>query len=236
LPTHTRSAALLITLLLALLNAPSARAGVLLSDNFDSYTLTTHWAEGSSYGNWLDQFNGFGTTQVVTSTNPRLQEKPKASTSASETHGALVTSTQSFPDFDASLKMKTVSQLRTGSAPNPWEMAWALWHYQSGNAFYYLILKTTGWEVGKEYVNTSGLQDQCFLSTGSAPTFALNTFYTIRIKQVANAITVWVNGSQLTSFTDASSCGVSPYTSGSLGLYTEDAQVQFDDVTVSSVP
>ncbi len=233
---RTRPVVLSLTLLLGLVAVPSTWAGVLLSDNFSSYTLNSPWAEGSTNGNWLDQFNGFGTTQVVTSTNPRLQEKPKTSTSASQTSAALVTSTSSFGDFDASLKMNTLAQLRTGSPPNAWEMAWVLWHYQSNNAFYYLILKTNGWEVGKEYTNTSGQQDQCFLSTGSSPTFALNTQYTTRVQQVGSTITVWVNGLQLTSFTDSSSCGVSPYTNGNLGLYTEDAKAQFDDISVSSVP
>ena len=58
----------------------------------------------------------YGTTIVVSvaSAGSRtLQEKPKASTSPGETHAGLVTSVARFGDMDATVRYKTVQQLRT---------------------------------------------------------------------------------------------------------------------------
>ena len=52
----------------------------------------------------------------------------------------------------------------------------------------------------------------------------------MRVRQVANTITVWVNGSQIVSFTDSQA----PYLRGTLGLYNEDSHVHFDDVLVKA--
>src|SRR5436853_5434791 len=74
---------------------------------------------------------------------------PKVSTRPGETHAALALSNTSFSgDFTFRGRVQTVKQLRTGSPPNPWECVWIVWNYQ-GDRFYYLSLKTNGWEIGK---------------------------------------------------------------------------------------
>ena len=118
-------------------------------------------------------------------------------------------------------------QLRTGSTPNAWEVGWVLWHYTDDTHFYYLALKPDGWELGKEDPAYPGAQR--FLRTASSPTFTVGSWHKVTVQQVANVITVSADGVALGSFTDLER----PYLSGRLGLYTEDAQVHFDDVTVN---
>jgi hypothetical protein len=124
--------------------------------------------------------------------------------------------------------MRTVRQLRTGSAPNPWEAAWALWHYTDNEHFYYVILKPNGWELGKEDPAYPGAQR--FLATGESP-FPIGPTYTVRVRQIGNVTTVWADGRQLVSFTD----NERPYRSGAIGLYNEDAEVEFDGVSVTDL-
>ena len=50
----------------------------------------------------------------------------------------------------------------------------------------------------------------------------------LRARQIGNTITVWGDGHRLTTFRD----GERPYFNGTIGLYTEDAAVDFSDVRV----
>ena len=157
-----------------------------------------------------------------------MTQTPKVATQPSVTHASLATSTTSFEDIDLTVRMRTVSQLRTGSAPNPWEVPWLLWHYTDNYHFYYVILKPNGWELGKEDPAYPGAQR--FLATGGG-SFAVGPWYTVRVRQVGNTMTVWANGTELVTFTD----NERPYASGRLGLYNEDSHVHFDDVVVRAV-
>jgi hypothetical protein len=213
------------------LAAPAGALGAsLLADSFDTYPVNTSWVDGSAHGNWTAVYNGYGVTKVVADASrvgTVLQEKPKSSTSPGETHAGLVRSNASFGNSDTTVLMKTVGQLRTPT-PNAWEVGWVLWHYTDDTHFYYFIPKPNGWELGKEDPAYPGAQR--YLATGSSPTFPVGRWYTVRVRQVSNAMTVWVNGVQVASFTDSQR----PYLSGSVGLYNEDSQVRFDALTVNA--
>ena len=222
-------------LLLAVVTAPlvgraNALGASLLSDGFEGYPVQVAWPDGSLHGLWTAVYNGYGTTNVVSDASAgskTLQEKPNASTSPGETHAGLVTSVARFGDMDATVRYKTVQQLRTPT-PNKWEVGWVLWHHTDDTHFYYFVAKPNGWELGKEDPAYPGAQR--YLATGSNVTFPIHTWYTVRVRQVASTITVWVNGTQIVSFTDTQR----PYTLGSVGLYNEDSQVRFDSVTVNA--
>jgi hypothetical protein len=128
--------------------------------------------------------------------------------------------------MDATVVATTVSQLRQGSPPNSWEVAWVFWHYTDNTHFYSLMLKSNGWELGKEDPAFPGAQR--FLATGSTPVFPIGVPYTVRVVQVQGQMVVYVNGVSLTSFTDTQT----PYLSGSIGLYCEDAHVTFGNVLI----
>lgn len=202
--------------------------GTLFADNFDELPLLTPWLDDSVVGGWTSVYNGYGVNDIELDGSQVLSEAPKVSTKASETHASLVVTSSTIGDFDATVRMKTVQQLRVNSAPNPWEVGWVLWHHTDDTHFYYFVPKPNGWELGKEDPAYPGAQR--YLVTASTPTFPVGPWYTVRIRQVGSTITVWVNGAQLTSFTDAQR----PYTSGHFGLYNEDSHVRFDDVTVQA--
>ncbi len=203
-----------------------ANAATLISENFEGYPIE-NWAESSIHSPWNVQFTGFGTAGIeMDQSNKVLYEKPQASTSLSETHASLVTTEQSYGDIDLSLRASTVQQLRTPT-PNAWETAWVMWHYTDNTHFYYLAMKTNGWELGKGDPAYGGAQR--FLATGSTPSFSVGTWYTVRVTQQGNVMSVWVNGQLLTSFTDTER----PYLSGAVGLYNEDSYVYFDDISIT---
>jgi hypothetical protein len=201
---------------------------VIFQENFESFRVGTGWTEGSVHGNWRDVSNGGGTTGIVLQQGSRvLHENTSVPYSVITSHSSLTVSTPSFNDLDLSLQLRTVAQLRS-SSPNPWEVAWVLWHYGDANHYYYVILKPNGWEIGKRDPAYPGYQR--FLATGATPSFTVGNWYNVRIRQVGGAISVWANGALLTSFTDSER----PYLSGSIGLSGQDAHVHFDNVIVSS--
>ncbi|GAC1387855.1 MAG: hypothetical protein NVSMB31_00860 [Vulcanimicrobiaceae bacterium] len=199
-----------------------------LSESWQQLPMLVPWVDGSTSGDWLARYDGYGKTQVVAAADltRALELSPKASIVPTETHAGLVTSVRSFTDVDAVVRMQTVEQLRT-PAPNTWETGWFLWHYQDDVHFYYVILKPNGWELGKE--DPAYPDAQRFLATGDSPHFPIGSTNTLRIVQVGPTITVSANGTVLTTFTD----GERPYTSGALGLYCEDARVHFGSVSAS---
>jgi hypothetical protein len=94
-------------------------------------------------------FQNSGDLQQPPSANRVLVLSPKASTRNAETHAAIALSNTVFSgDITFRGRVRTVKQLRTGSDPNPWESVWIVWNYNGGH-FYYVALKTNGWEIGK---------------------------------------------------------------------------------------
>src|SRR5207253_287279 len=163
-------------------------------------------------------FSGYGCVKAVTDGFKEfLQQAPAASQSPAETHSSLALGPSFAAPFTYSVNMKTVAQLRQGSAPNAWEVGWVIWNYIDNTHFYYFTPKPNGWELGKEDPAYPGAQR--FLATGSSPVFPIGAWYAVKIVQVQNVITVYVDGRLITTFTDTQS----PYASGKIGLYNEDS-------------
>jgi len=198
-----------------------------VDDNFSGYSTGTCLSDGTTFGPWTDVFGGGGCTKITTvGSNNVLELSPTAAGSSGNTYSSLTKLFSTSGDIYVSVNLKTVQQLRT--TPNPWEVGWVLWNYTDNNHFYYFIPKTNGWELGKETL-VNGVQTQVFLATGSSPTYPINNSYTVEIQQVGSTITVWVNGTQVTSYTDSGG-----YTSGSVAVYTEDAKVDFYNITATA--
>ena len=152
---------------------------------------------------------------------------PAASRSLPETHAALVTSSTTFTnDVNYRGTTRTVRQLRQNNSPNAWEVPWLVWNFKDNTHFYYVVLKPGGWELGKEDPAYPGAQR--FLASGSNISFPVGSWNTFDIthNQASGAMTVTVNGALLVSFTDKER----PYTSGKVGFYAEDAEVELDGV------
>lgn len=207
----------------------AAQAAVQLDDNFSSYSVGCR-TEGQTVGNWTDVFNGYGSQCIVASgASKHLRQIPQTSTS--ETHAALSVSVGSFGDGTTIAEFSTNKQLR--KKPNAWERAWFLWHYTDNLHFYYLTLKANGWEIGKEDPDYPG--NQQFLCTGSNYTWAVGSWNHVEVVSSGTTFTVkaTVNGTlrTLCTYTDTAA-NAAQYTSGKIGLYTEDASVDWGWVAV----
>ena len=182
---------------------------------------------------WLPVFDGYGSISIAGS-GPDLTVdlRPAQVKSPHVTHAALVISAGSYSDFAATLNVRTQQQLRRGAAgaPNPWEVGWVVWHYTSNQRFYALTLKPTGWVLSKQDPAYPG--DERFLASGTTPLFRVGVPHSVGVVQVGNRITVSADGHQLTQFTDTER----PYLTGAFGMYSEDAQVQFDHIRITQLP
>jgi len=151
---------------------------------------------------------------------------PAASNAPGETHSALVLSRESFSGqllFEGSVC--TLEQLRAGGDANPWETAWVVWNYEDNDHFYYLALKTNGWELGKRDPAYEG--GQRFLATGDDVVFDVGAWTRFSIEQDGAVIRVCADGTELARFEDLER----PYLQGRVGIYSEDATVLLDDVS-----
>jgi hypothetical protein len=198
-------------------------------DDFSAMPVGTCYPDGSTIGAWQFVYNGYGCNGFsAPGGNTALFEQPARSTSPSETHASLAIGPYISGDFTLHVSAATAGQLRVNSAPNPWEVAWVLWHYTDDLHFYYFAPKPNGWELGKEDPQYPGAQR--FLASSASPSFPIGTWYRIAVTQSGQTIQVSVNDLLLTTFTDRER----PYSSGRVGLYNEDAEVYFDNVSVTT--
>jgi hypothetical protein len=196
------------------------------SDDFSLYDQSC-FNGGDVFGSWNVVFTGYG---CITLNSSSLQASPQVSVSAGETHASLIVGPYFSSPFTYELEVLTTDQLRENTLPNPWEVAWIVWAYTDNDHFYYFIPKPNGWELGKRDPAYPG--GQRFLATGSDYLYPIGQEYHVVVTHdTLDAMAVSVNGIELVSFTDTED----PYDSGRIGLYTEDATVEFDDVFVLNV-
>jgi hypothetical protein len=175
------------------------------------------WDGGSAFGVKRDQED---------SSNNIFYEETASVTAKSETESALVLTTQEFEDFKLSVDVRTDKQTRQNSAPNLWEVGWVIWKWNDNNNFYYFLLRTDGAEAGK-YDGGVNPVDQRILKTSSSFKASIGEWMHWDIIAKGNHITVIVDGTTVFDFDDTSS-----FDSGTIGLYSEDAEVSFDNVTI----
>jgi hypothetical protein len=224
-----------------------------LYENFEGHTYTITDNQTSPNGKWFNKYSGLGTSGTVritsssssssltpadnnsnSNSNVVFYEKPKTSTNPNETHAALTLTTQLYEDMDILLKVKTNQQLRQNSTPNPWEVAWIMWRYQDDWHHYYFIFKPNGVELGKKQ-NDNHAEAQIFLYTANEPKLKINEWNSWYLKMSGNHIEIWLEMAD-----DSWQRVVNYYDNepimgrGRIGLYTEDAHVQFDDVYIAS--
>ncbi|MFI5360969.1 MAG: fibronectin type III domain-containing protein, partial [Elusimicrobiota bacterium] len=212
--------------------AASTTTGVMTApfvNNFSSSAVNQCFADGSAFGPWTSASAGSGCTQVVSSgAGFWLNESPMVSTVPAAAHSALVLGPAFAAPLAFSAKMATTAQLRKNSAPNPWEVGWVVWDYADSGHFYYFQPATNGWVLGKEDPSYPG--SRRVLATGASPAFAVGSWYIVKVVQNQNVLTVYANGSLITTFTDAQT----PYSSGNIGFYAQDAAVRIENIAVNA--
>jgi hypothetical protein len=217
-------------------------------DNFEGgiYRLTD--GQISPNGKWKAIYTGYGSMGVASSTNPTTStknnyffEEPKTSVYHNQTRGSLVTTTKAFSDFKMTLKMKTVKQIRENSPPNPWETGWVFWHYMDRFHYYALVLKTDGFQIEKKDNNVR-CDCEIYLVDVSHPKVKLGQWQTVTLRVTNSAsgtphIKVWVNGVKAADFVDNKirQPNSPELASGDVGLYNEDALVNFDNVNINAI-
>jgi len=198
-------------------------------EDFSALPVGTCYPDGQTVGAWEFVYNGYGCNGVTSlGGNNVLYQRPMASVQPDETHANMVTGPLVDGDFTMEVSLATSRPLRTGTPPNPWEVAWLIWHQTDDVHFYYFVPKPNGWELGKADPAYPGAQR--FLATGSTPQFPIGPWYRVKVTQVGTTLRVYVNNLLITTFTD----NEYPYTSGKIGLYNEDAEVYFDEVKISA--
>jgi Domain of Unknown Function (DUF1080)/F5/8 type C domain/Bacterial Ig domain len=207
-----------------------------LYDNFEGGKYTLSDGKTSPNAKWLDNFNGFGSAGVqddVTGTNNVFFETPAVSTSTSQTHSTLVTSTQKWGNLELDIDVKTVQQQRQNSSPNPWEVAWIFFRQTDTFHYYAFLVKPTGIEFDKKDCNTctNSVQGQQFLVTASSPTLKIGGWSHWKITAIGNHITISVDGNKVIDYVDQTMS--QQLSSGAIGMYTEDANVNFDNIFVT---
>ncbi|GAG82649.1 unnamed protein product, partial [marine sediment metagenome] len=154
-------------------------------------------------------------------------------TSINETSSALLASRKRASDFSFEVTLRTLEQLRQGNNPNNWEVGWIFFRYTDPANFYWVLLKTNGYELGKKQGSYDQSYDtygnQIFLVNTDEPDFPINQNYRIKVLAKGGNINVFVNGQELLNYIDSN-----PLPSGSFCLYEEDSHVHFDDVLVTT--
>jgi hypothetical protein len=219
-------------------------------DDFEGGTYTLNDGEISPNGKWRAIYTGHGsmgvakttTSTTLGTTNNYFFEQPRPSIYFSDTSASLVTTTKAYSDFQMTLQMKTVKQLRQNSAPNPWETGWIFWHYTDDFHYYALVLKTNGFQIEKKDNNNRDDSAEIYVKDLSYPKVKIGQWQTITIQHENSSsgtphIQVWVDGVKAADFIDNKSQPNSPVmSSGSIGLYNEDSRVNFDNVNINSIP
>jgi len=159
-------------------------------------------------------------------------------------HSCLVISTPKYKDFDLTLNVKTVKQLRTPT-PNGWENAWVMWNRPEpadDYHYYAFTLFTNGaGQLEKKDNNVHDDSKEIYLAYGHYP-LIYNTWQTWRIRVTDTAtgtpnIQVSINGIHVLNYTDNNPSikrnSSTMLNGGSIVLYCEDSIVAFANIRIN---
>lgn len=184
--------------------------------------------QGESFGGWTIRFDGYGCVRVDGNGGKAvLQMGPREAAREFHTHAPLVLGPEYGDRLVFHARIETVAQVRRAGTPNPWEVAWVLWQYQSDDRFYYFIPKPNGWELGKRDPAYPG--GQRFLASGTDARFPVGRVYDVTVVQLRDEVAVFVGGREIVRVRDPER----PYYSGRIGIYSEDAEVRVHSIRAS---
>jgi 3-keto-disaccharide hydrolase len=219
-----------------------------LYDDFleGQYNLNNN--EVSPNGKWFHWYSGShskpGNQGVRPSTttlgNVFFLESP-APIHEGQTYSSLTLSTRSYKNFHMNLDVRTVSQTRENSPPNPWEVAWVFWHAVGNGTdemdrthFYYFLVKTNGLDIGK-YDGGTNPDSQQIIAIKYYPLETsiynkIGAWYNLDIIVLNDHITVKVNNATAFDIINSAS-----FVSGRIGLYNEDSKTEFRNIYIKPI-
>jgi len=194
--------------------------------DYDATKIDACTPEGSMVDGWKFEFAGYGCNTVSMFDEKRwLHVEPKAATKPDESHSGLIVGPVHSASLTLTCDVVTMRQLRSGDIAKPWETGWLLWGFHDLKHFYYLALKTNGWELGK--MDAGSAVKQRYLATGSDAKTGMREPHQIRIVQEGPTIQLAIDGKVLAKVTDADH----PYTQGRVAVYAQDADALFGGIT-----
>lgn len=187
----------------------------------DATTLT----DGDSAGAWRVVFAGYGS---VRATDSAMNLRPARADHSNRTHASLVVGNGHENAGRVRARVTLNEQLRIGAPANAWEAGWVVIRYGDRKHFYYAACKTNGWELGKRDPAYPG--GQRFLATGDDICARRGSPSTIVLTAKGNRLRLKIAGATVATVVDSQR----PYRSGTAGMYSEDADVTFDRISVSA--
>ena len=159
-------------------------------------------------------------------------------------HSSLVVSTAKYKDFDLTLDVKTVKQLRTPT-PNNWENAWVMWNRPTAaddfHYYAYTLFANGGGQLEKKDNNLHDDSLEIYLAYPDSPSIKYDTWQKWRIMVTGTAtgtpnIQIWIDGVQTLNYTDNDPSiprnSATMKNGGSIVLYCEDSVTAFDYVSI----
>jgi hypothetical protein len=183
------------------------------------------WSSGST------AMPGSQGVKAISSGNAFYQNNPSA-TSGTQSFSSLTLSTQSYSDFHLNLDVRTVAQTRLNTTPKVWETAWLFFHAAGSGQddfdrshYYYFLVKTNGAQIGKYDGATQGQVILANKYYPNGPRTVMGQWQNWDITVSGDHIVVKVNGVTTFDINNAAS-----FTSGRIGLYSENSKVEFRNV------
>ena len=210
-----------------------------LYDDFENGSYKLELGHVSPNLKWASIYTGFGSMGVATDHENKgnhFFEEPQEPKLSNSTHSSLAITTKKYQDFDLTLDMMTVKQLRKDK-PNPWETAWVVWHFTDNYHWYAFQLKTNGVQLEKKDNDVKNDAAEIFLQTKNSSAFKLGTWNKVRILHEGSYtntphIRIWINNDKVFDYVDDKIPNSPKLDYGSIGLYSEDASVRFDNVYI----
>ncbi|QDK37582.1 hypothetical protein [Bdellovibrio sp. NC01] len=187
-----------------------------------------------SNDNFTVAYDGEGSVSID---SQAITLSPKVATVANETHAALVflndTLNKPVRDFELTIELETVRQLRKNTAANPWEVFWLFFSYNQNNVNdkttnYFLSKPQNGGELGLAFDSVG----QTFLSDLAPAKTAIGERHIFTYRRKGNLFTVVCDGVSFFSFADSSKLYSAK---GAIGFYTEDALVKIYSVRYANL-
>ena len=195
---------------------------IVFSEDFETLPVGTTWKTGATHGNWTCLADAGATIYLDADS---FSHDLYVSSPASSTSGpnlSLIVTAETFGDLDLTLRINTILQTRA-PVTAPEDVTWIIWHLSDASHYYYFIPKIGGWELGKVSGTT-----RTILASGTSPTYILNNWYLVRVRQVGSVIWIWIDGRFVATATDSAA----PYLTGSVGIAQQDTHTRLDDVTL----
>lgn len=207
---------------------PFGKLAERINVTFSEYRGTDSLDDGQRLGPWQVVFDGVSFGPGVRFSAAGLRLKPDVARTPDQTSSAMVVSRMRFGQgaLHVTASWTTGAPTRRGT-PNPWEVGWLVWDYVDNDHFTYLILKPTGWEVGRRSPTEVG--GQRFIADGADPATPRGQVRTVSIDRLRDQTTIRVDGAVLIAYSLPAS-----ERHGAVGMYSEDSTVDWIRIFVAT--